>query len=144
MIVAPVIMLLIGLYLVLRRFGDRFPQIPAGRVVGITLAYLNALDDVAKPSAWVRVPDANALVEQGGGGGIQSGKGILEMLVNGLGNAGAVIVLVCAMGARLHAHLQPIGGANCWIRCNASLSNAAKCWRRRAREKARPRRIRAV
>jgi S-DNA-T family DNA segregation ATPase FtsK/SpoIIIE len=85
-------MLLIGLYLVLRRFGDRFPQIPAGRVVGITLAYLNALTTLQAIGLGT-VPDANALVEQGGGGGY-IGKGILEMLVNGVGNAGAVIVLV--------------------------------------------------
>ena len=92
MIVAPVIMLLIGLYLLLRRFGDRFPQIPAGRVVGITLAYLNALTTL-QAIGLNSVPDANALVEQGGGGGY-IGKAILEMLVSTVGNAGAVIVLV--------------------------------------------------
>jgi S-DNA-T family DNA segregation ATPase FtsK/SpoIIIE len=92
MVVAPVIMLLIGVYLLLRRFGDRFPQIPAGRVVGITLAYLNALATL-QAIGQASVTDAKALVEQGGGGGYV-GKGILDLLVGAVGNAGAVIVLL--------------------------------------------------
>ncbi|HEY3343203.1 MAG TPA: DNA translocase FtsK [Anaerolineae bacterium] len=91
-IVAPVFMLLLGLYLLLRRFGDRFPQIPAGRVVGVVMAYLNALTTMQLIGLG-RTPDAKALMEQGGGGGY-IGKVILDLLIGAVGNAGAVIVLV--------------------------------------------------
>ena len=91
-IVAPVFMVLIGLYLLLRRFGDRIPRVPAGRLAGIALAYLNALTTLQAIGA-ASVPDARALVDRGGGGGY-IGFGFLNALTAAVGNAGTLIVLV--------------------------------------------------
>ena len=91
-IVAPVFMLVIGLYLLLRRFGDRIPYIPAGRVVGITLAYLSALATL-QAYGLARLSDGRALAEQGSGGGY-IGMGIVDALRSAVGDAGTVIVLI--------------------------------------------------
>ncbi len=89
---APILAGLIGIYLVLRRFGDRFPRLAAGRVVGMTLAYLAALATL-QIIGMGQQPDGQALAASGAGGG-QVGNFIVGALVSALGNIGAVAVLL--------------------------------------------------
>ncbi len=90
--VAPVMMGLIGIYLVLRRFGDRFPRLAAGRLVGIILVYLTLLVTLHAIGMGSQ-PNGQALADAGSGGGY-IGWAILSALSTSLGPAGAVIVLI--------------------------------------------------
>ncbi|MCL5994854.1 MAG: DNA translocase FtsK 4TM domain-containing protein, partial [Chloroflexi bacterium] len=90
-VVAPAIMGLIGIYLVLRRFGDRFPRLAPGRIAGLTVAYLAALGTL-QLIGMASEQSAQALVDEGAGGGLV-GLGLINALNGAVGTAGAVIVL---------------------------------------------------
>ncbi|MCL4506161.1 MAG: DNA translocase FtsK [Chloroflexi bacterium] len=89
---APILMGLIGVYLVLRRFGDRFLRLAAGRIVGVTLGYLAALATL-QILGMGQQPIGQALADSGMGGGY-IGLAVVSALVSALGNIGAVIVLI--------------------------------------------------
>lgn len=90
--VAPLIMGALGLYLVLRSFGDRFPRLAPGRLVGITLIFLTALATLQ--AVWMgSQPGEKALAEGVSGGGLV-GMALLSLLTNALGNIGAAVVLI--------------------------------------------------
>ncbi len=82
-----------GLYLLLRRFGDRVPRPEPEQVVGVLLLFIAFLVTVHFPTAWLTRMDSYALAEAGYGGGyLGAGLGIL--MVQGLGGAGTVLVLL--------------------------------------------------
>jgi S-DNA-T family DNA segregation ATPase FtsK/SpoIIIE len=97
-IVAPVIMFLVGVYLVLRRFGDRFPRLQPGRIVGVTLAYVVALTTLQLVTVGFHAPTVAAAATAAPGapgvGGGAVGRALVDVLVGAVGNAGAVIVLI--------------------------------------------------
>ncbi|HMN12152.1 MAG TPA: DNA translocase FtsK 4TM domain-containing protein [Bellilinea sp.] len=84
--VLPIMLLLIGLWLILKNFG-RSPAITFQRALGAVLLYLNIL-------AWVHyiLGNTKELAEAGKGGGY-IGYFISNGLATGLGSAGAVLVL---------------------------------------------------
>ncbi|HEY3290363.1 MAG TPA: DNA translocase FtsK [Anaerolineae bacterium] len=90
--IAPLIMGALGLYLVLRRFGDRFPRVAPGRLVGVTLIFLTALATLQ--ALWIgSQPGEKALAEGLGGGGFV-GLAVLNLFTNALGSIGAAVVLI--------------------------------------------------
>lgn len=88
-VVAPALMGLAGLYLVIRRFGDRFPRPGVGRVMGLFVAYFAALG-LMHFMVLVTQPDQNVALPGGG----QIGRIIAEMFTAMIGNIGAVIALL--------------------------------------------------
>ncbi len=93
-LIAPLMMGLVGIYLVLRRFGDHFPHLATGRLVGIILVYLTLLATMHTIGMGSQhPPDGLKLAESGSGGGY-IGHGILNALSSSLGPIGAAIVLI--------------------------------------------------
>lgn len=91
MLIAPAIMGMFGFYLVVRRFGDRFPRPRLSRLIGIVLLYLAILASLHVVGMNTQ-PDGQALAEQGNGGGLL-GLAVLNLLIGAVGNVGAIIVL---------------------------------------------------
>ncbi|MCC7360888.1 MAG: DNA translocase FtsK [Anaerolineales bacterium] len=81
----------VGLWLVLRRFGDRLPRLEPERLIGLGLLYLALLTTfhfmVAETAATVFAP-----VASGRGGGV-IGAGLLLLMLNTLGTLGSVVLL---------------------------------------------------
>jgi len=90
----PVAFMGIGLWLVLRKFGDRLPKLEPERLVGLVLLYLALLTTfhffVAETAETVFAP---ALIDEGRGGGV-IGAGLLLMLLSALGTLGSAVLLV--------------------------------------------------
>ncbi len=88
-VIAPALMGLLGLYLVVRRFGDRFPRPRVGRVMGLFVGYFAVLGLMhfmvlaTQPDQSVKLP-----------GGGEIGRIIAEMFSALIGNIGAVIALL--------------------------------------------------
>jgi len=83
----------VGLYLVLRRFGERIPRPEPEQVVGVLLLFIAVLITVHFPTAWISGLTAQEAAAAGYGGGYV-GAGLGALLVNGLGAVGTVLVLV--------------------------------------------------
>lgn len=83
----------IGLYLVLRHFGDRIPRPQPEQIVGIVLLFLNILVTIHFPLMWMTGLDAQQLAEEGRGGGTL-GAGMGNLLVRGLGGPGTALALL--------------------------------------------------
>ena len=81
-----------GLYLLLRRFGDRVPRPRPEQAVGILILFVAFLATVHFPAAWLSGQDPYAVAEAGHGGGYL-GVGLATFLAQGLGSAGAVLAL---------------------------------------------------
>jgi len=97
---APVVLGAVGLYLLIRRFGERFPRLRPARVGGAVLAYLSALAITHGLAASLAGAEGSALAAAGQAGG-EMGLAILTLLVGLLGNAGAGLVLLLALVAGL-------------------------------------------
>lgn len=83
----------VGLYLVLRRFGDRIPRPQPEQVVGVLLLFVTLLATVHFPVVWLTGLDPRTAAEAGYGGG-HLGAELGALLVQGLGEAGTVLVLL--------------------------------------------------
>ncbi|MBN2002153.1 MAG: DNA translocase FtsK 4TM domain-containing protein [Anaerolineae bacterium] len=94
MYVVPLFLGAMGLWLILRRFGDRIPTPDPEQVVGIGLGFLVALATMhlVVRFIWPEV-DLYALGKEGVGGGML-GAFLLELGINAVGEAGAIICLL--------------------------------------------------
>jgi DNA segregation ATPase FtsK/SpoIIIE, S-DNA-T family len=88
----PLAFLGIGLWLVLRKFGDKLPQVEAERLVGLVLLYLALLTTFHFYAAADRATIFD-IVASGRGGGVV-GAAILWGLLTALGTAGTAVLLV--------------------------------------------------
>ena len=88
----PVGLILLGLWIVLRHFGDKLPRIAPERVMGWIGVYLISLISLH----FIIAPDTSSLMklaEEGNGGGY-IGAYLLKMLFDSLGQAGSVVVVI--------------------------------------------------
>ncbi len=88
----PVGMILLGLWIILRHFGDKLPRIAPERVLGWLLLYIAALISLHFFASQT-IADAYAMALAGEGGGLV-GYGGLAILLNYLGTAGAVVAVL--------------------------------------------------
>ncbi len=88
----PLAFLGIGLWLVLRKFGDRLPQVEAERLVGLVLLYLALLTSFHFAAAADKASIFD-IVPTGRGGGVV-GAAILWGLLTALGTAGSAVLLI--------------------------------------------------
>ncbi|MEK7310746.1 MAG: DNA translocase FtsK 4TM domain-containing protein, partial [Chloroflexota bacterium] len=88
----PVGMILLGLWIILRHFGDKLPRIAPERVLGWLLIYIVALISLHFFASQT-IADAYAMALAGEGGGLV-GYGGLAILLNYLGTAGAVVAVL--------------------------------------------------
>jgi len=90
----PLLVGAMGLWLVLRRFGDRLPRVTLPQVVGVLLGYLALLTTLHLPTALILFDgDPWATAEAGHGGGYL-GAALSRLLLEGLGGVGLVVALV--------------------------------------------------
>jgi len=94
MYVVPLFLGAIGLWLILRRFGDRIPTPDPEQVVGVGLGFLVALATMhlIVSYVWPEV-DLYALGQDGVGGGML-GAFLLQLGIKGVGKAGTIITLI--------------------------------------------------
>ncbi|MBN1954774.1 MAG: DNA translocase FtsK 4TM domain-containing protein [Anaerolineae bacterium] len=90
--VVPFFLGAVGLYLILRRFGDRIPRPQPAQVAGVTIAFVALLTTVHFPVIWVTGLEPLDAVRAGYGGGYL-GAGLGMLLVEGVGAVGTVLVL---------------------------------------------------
>jgi len=95
---APLVLGVVGLYLLIRRFGDRFPRLRPTRISGAVLAYFSALAITHGLVMLITNEEGGALAADGRAGG-EVGWAILTLLIGLLGNAGAGLVLLPAAAA---------------------------------------------
>jgi S-DNA-T family DNA segregation ATPase FtsK/SpoIIIE len=95
MYVTPLLIGVIGLWLILRRFEDRIPWPEPEQVVGTFLGFFITLVTLHFVAAYLLRPqvDIYALIPEGVGGGY-IGAGLLALGVQALGPAGVVVMLV--------------------------------------------------
>ena len=92
MFALPLVAIIGGAWLVLRRFGDRLPRIEPERVLGLVLLYfavLTLLDGILGPDTW---EEAVLLSRLGQAGGLVGGA-IYRLLMNALGGVGTAVAL---------------------------------------------------
>jgi len=90
----PLLVGTVGLWLILRDFGDRLPRMTPPQVAGVLLGYLALLITFHFLAALTLFEgDLQATAEAGHGGGYL-GAALGRLLLQGLGSAGTVIVLV--------------------------------------------------
>jgi S-DNA-T family DNA segregation ATPase FtsK/SpoIIIE len=92
---APLIMAALGAYLLIRRFGDRFPRFRPARLGGAVMAYLTALATLHGLSMIASAAGGADLAAASQGGG-ELGWLLLSLLISLLGNIGAGFVIVVA------------------------------------------------
>ena len=84
----------VGLWLVLREFGDRLPHVTPLQAAGVALGYLVLLVTFHLPAALILFSgDIEATAEAGHGGGYL-GAALSQILLEGLGSVGVVVALV--------------------------------------------------
>jgi S-DNA-T family DNA segregation ATPase FtsK/SpoIIIE len=86
MVVIPLALLFIGLWLVLRKFGDRLPQIEHEQVLGAVLLYLALLVLLHAVLGVQTFDQAMEQVDLGRGGGF-FGAGLWSLMVKAIGTA---------------------------------------------------------
>lgn len=90
----PLLVGAVGLWLVLRRFGERLPRVTIPQIVGVLLGYVALLITLHLPAAFFLFDgDFRAAAEAGHGGGYL-GATLGRYLLDGLGGAGLAVVLV--------------------------------------------------
>jgi S-DNA-T family DNA segregation ATPase FtsK/SpoIIIE len=90
----PLLVGAVGLWLILRRFGDRLPRVTPAQVVGVALGYPALLATLHLGEALVRFGgNIRAIAEAGCGGGYVGGT-LSRLLLEGLGGVGAFVALV--------------------------------------------------
>lgn len=93
MVIPPVASLAVGLWLVLRRFGEKLPRLEPERIVGLILLYfalLTIFHALLAPDSW----DAAVLTARQGRGGGLFGAALYRLLMNGLGGVGTVVAVL--------------------------------------------------
>jgi S-DNA-T family DNA segregation ATPase FtsK/SpoIIIE len=151
----PVFVGVVGLYLVLRDFGDRLPRPTLAEIGGVLLTYVVVLATMHLLSAsYQHLGDLAAAAQAGDGGGT-IGQYLIEQLLRGLGYAGMIVGLVTAwiialmlvFGAQIK---DVVGGVErLWVRIKPPLERARqriaaalkpkpRVRRRPAKAKARP------
>jgi S-DNA-T family DNA segregation ATPase FtsK/SpoIIIE len=95
---APIVLGLVGLYLLIRRFGDRFPRLRPVRIGGAILAYLSALAVLHGLAMLATDAEGGALAADGQAGG-EVGWALLMLLTGLFGNVGAGLMLIPALVA---------------------------------------------
>src|SRR5687768_6352895 len=88
----PLAVLGVGVWLVLRKFGDKLPRVEPERLLGLVLAYLALLTTLHFWAAETE-PAIFETVAQGRGGGLL-GAVLLWGLFRALGQIGAIVLLV--------------------------------------------------
>jgi S-DNA-T family DNA segregation ATPase FtsK/SpoIIIE len=83
----------IGVWLLVRHFGDRLPRVPPERVLGLLLVWLAALPSLHFLAALYYTDPPDTIAAAGLGGGY-AGLAMQQMLVATLDQAGAVVALV--------------------------------------------------
>jgi S-DNA-T family DNA segregation ATPase FtsK/SpoIIIE len=122
----------IGLWLVLRRFEDKHPQVEPEVVIGIGLAFLTALASIHLLAGLFYDEELQALADQGLGGGYV-GLVLDRLLLDALGSGGAVVVLlalwiiafVLALGVSVVELAQFVGHTWAWVRGRGPLRPVA-------------------
>lgn len=124
----PIFMGAVGLYLILRRFGDRAPRPEPEQVAGALMLFLAFLATAHFLGLWLTHLSPQALADRGYGGG-HLGRYLATYLVEGMGGAGTVLVLLVAwlLGVFFILGLSP-----------AEIVRAGALWLQRQRER-RPR-----
>ena len=89
----PILMGAVGLYLILRRFGDRVPRPEPEQVAGTLVLFLAFLVTAHFLGRWVTGLSPQELADRGYGGG-HVGRYLATSLVEGMGSAGAALVLL--------------------------------------------------
>jgi S-DNA-T family DNA segregation ATPase FtsK/SpoIIIE len=90
---APLLLGVIGLYLLIRRFGDKFPKLAPMRLAGAVLAYFTALATLHAIAMISTQQDGQVIADAMQGGG-QIGWVILNIFSSIVGNVGAAFVLI--------------------------------------------------
>ncbi|BCX05076.1 MAG: hypothetical protein KatS3mg053_3014 [Candidatus Roseilinea sp.] len=93
---APAVLAALGVYLLVRRFGDRFPRFRPKRLGGAVLAYLTALATLHGLTMIAANDIDGAAIAAASKGGGELGWLILSALIGLLGNIGAGFVVVMA------------------------------------------------
>ncbi|MBC7227920.1 MAG: DNA translocase FtsK 4TM domain-containing protein [Thermoflexales bacterium] len=89
----PFFMGAVGLYLVLRRFGERAPRPEPEQVAGTLMLFLAFLVTAHFLGLWLTRLPPQTLADRGYGGG-HLGRSLATYLVEGMGGAGTVLVLL--------------------------------------------------
>ena len=94
MYTVPVFLAAVGLWLILRRFGDRIPHLDPEQGVGVAMGFFIMLITLHLIVTFIW-PEADpyALGEEGLGGGV-TGAFLLDMSIKGLGKTGTVVTLL--------------------------------------------------
>ena len=90
----PVLVGAVGLWLVLRRFGDRMPRLSVAQVAGVLLFYLAMLATLHFAAAELLYRGDHLATAEAGDGGGHIGAGLARLLLRGLGDVGAIVALV--------------------------------------------------
>ncbi|MFN4294045.1 MAG: DNA translocase FtsK [Thermoflexales bacterium] len=93
---APAILAALGVYLLVRRFGDRFPRLRPRRLGGAVLAYLTALATLHGLAMLAAEGADGAAIGAAAQGGGELGWLILSLFTGLLGNVGAGFLIVTA------------------------------------------------
>jgi S-DNA-T family DNA segregation ATPase FtsK/SpoIIIE len=120
---APLGLAAIGLWLILRRFEDKRPQIEPEVVIGIVLAFLTALASIHLLAGVFYDEELQALADEGLGGGYV-GLVLGRLLLDAVGSWGTVVMLlalwviafVFALGVSVVELAQSIGHTWAWVR----------------------------
>lgn len=84
----------LGLWLVLRRFGDRLPRVTPPQIAGVVLGYLALLTTLHLLASLVLFGGDLRVIARAGQGGGYIGMALGMVLLDGLGGLGAMIVLL--------------------------------------------------
>ncbi len=124
----PIFMGAVGLYLILRRFGDRAPRPEPEQVAGTMMLFLAFLVTAHFLGLWLTRLPPPALADRGYGGG-HLGRYLATYLVEGVGGVGTALVLLVTwlLGIFLMLGISP-----------AEMVRAGATWLRQQREQ-RPR-----
>ncbi|MBN1921547.1 MAG: DNA translocase FtsK 4TM domain-containing protein [Anaerolineae bacterium] len=95
MFIVPLFIGALGVWLILRRFGDRLPRPQPEQVAGVGIGFLTALMTLHLIASRIFWPGVGLfqLVEQGEGGGL-IGAALLDLSIKLIGVAGAVVALL--------------------------------------------------
>jgi S-DNA-T family DNA segregation ATPase FtsK/SpoIIIE len=89
--IAPLLLGFIGVFLIVRRFGSKFPRLRLGAVIGVVMAFVCLLVTLHAIGTITQNGDALAAAGEGGG---SVGWGILHTLDESVGKFGAAILML--------------------------------------------------
>lgn len=94
MYLVPILLGGIGLWLVLRQFGDRVPKPEPEQIVGVSLGFLVLLTTLHLIISWLRPTEDLYILGQEGLGGGMLGAALLDQSVQAIGRIGTIITLI--------------------------------------------------